>query len=161
MKKVLTNLSGRNFQTAVGHMMQEEQLKREILRSVANQINKECSAVAKDKAFMHVKKVKDISKFSFDDIMLKFKQSCPLTNACLSAVARRPKPRKNDWSDMRYVAALSVLLYERNQHVSLFQKAMSILLYNGQLQTEVCRVIIHVQVSFHSSTITVLQKQKV
>ena len=84
MKKALVNLSSRNFQTDVGHMMQEEQLKREILHSVSNQINKECRAVAKDKSFMHVKKVTDIYKFSFDDILLKLKQSCPLTNECLS-----------------------------------------------------------------------------
>ena len=158
---IFVKLSSRNFQAAVGHIMRKDPLKRKILRSVSNQINKKCSAAAKDKSFMHVKKVTDISKFSFDDILLKFTQSCPLTNACLSAVARRSDPRKNDWSGMRFVAALSVLFYERNQHVSLLQKAMSILLYNGQLQTEVCRVIIHIQVSFHSSTITILQKRKV
>ena len=158
MQRIFVKLSGRNFQAAVGHIMREDPLKRKILRSVSNQINKKCSAAAKDKSFMHVKKVKDISKFSFDDIQLTFTQSCPFTYACLSAIARRTKPRKNDYSGMRFIAALSVLLFEKNQHVSLFQKAMSILLYNGQLQTEVCRVIIHIHVSFHSSTITILQK---
>ena len=158
MKRILVNLSCGYFQAAVGHMMREKELKQEILKSVSNQINKECSAAAKDKSFMHVKTVADISKFSFDNILLTFTQSCPFTYACLSAIARRTKPRKNDYSGMRFIAALSVLLFEKNQHVSLFQKAMSILLYNGQLQTEVCRVIIHIHVYFHSSTITILQK---
>ena len=137
MKKIMINLKDKYFSTAVSHMMKDDRLEREILLAVSKNIHRECKLLAKDKEFMRIKSVKDVSKFNFHNTVCKIYEACPVTSMCLSAIIRRKAPRTYNWSEMRVVTAMSVLLYERNQHVSQFQKAMSILLYNGQLQTEV------------------------
>ena len=133
----------------VSAILSNQQLRKLIFDQLLSEAGKECEDLCRKKGFTSVLRQNDpihLMQFSHVQVLKEWENEAPLFLEFLHAVAAPLKPRnvgkRNEYLPS-VCAAGSILLKERNVHMSAFHHLMGIILFHGNASKQVIHGQVH------------------
>ncbi|XP_052103401.1 uncharacterized protein LOC127736867 [Mytilus californianus] len=120
----------KQYKTALNHLLQIDEVKKELVNTVKKTINQEVNKVCSDKN--SVLRSSNIARFSWKTVHKQLLNTCPTTVDLLRLLAG-----KKENNVPRVVSSLAILLFSRNQQINTFQAINSVLMFRGHVRTKV------------------------
>ena len=127
----------KQYKTAINHLLQIEDLKKDIFQITKKKMSQELQQICQAKD--SVLRTKNLEKFSWKKAYDELKQTCPLVTELMLLIAGN----KNKQIP-RIVSSIAILLFNRNSQMGAIQAINSILMFRGHIRTKVT-------ISFHGS----------
>ncbi|XP_076073057.1 uncharacterized protein LOC143044781 [Mytilus galloprovincialis] len=121
----------KQYKTALNHLLQIEELKKDLNQVIKKKISQEIQQICKYKDC--VLRTKNIKQFSWKTACKQLESVCPLTMDFLHTVAGPSKLKQLP----RVVSSVAILLFNRNMHMGALQVINSILMFRGHVRTKV------------------------
>ena len=124
-------------------VLKNEKLKKfiieKVLQLMALQANGLCSR--KDSSLLRAATKEGLAEFDFKKLCFEWKETAPIFYAFLMTCASSKGNKNPEWFPSVSVAG-SILLKQRNSHMSYCASIMGIMLKSSSLEVHVCRVLI-------------------
>ncbi|CAC5390067.1 unnamed protein product [Mytilus coruscus] len=118
----------KQYKTAINHLLQIEDLKKDIFQITEKKMNQELHQICQAKE--SVLRTKNLEKFSWKRAYNELKQTCPLVTEFMLLIAGN----KNKQIP-RIVSSIAILLFNRNSQMGAIQAINSILMFRGHIRT--------------------------
>ena len=120
----------KQYKTAVNHLMQIEEVRKDIASTLKKNIVREITNFCKMKNC--VLRLENLFSFSWNSAYRQLQAVCPITIDLMKTIAGGKQVQIP-----RVVSSLSVLLFTRNQSLSTLQAINSVFMFRGHVRTRV------------------------